>query len=123
MTLLRTLRDTRTFVRLGRLVLAWFVLSLGVAVASPLVKPQAMEMVCSGSGIVKMVVHTDDGAQEVASHALDCPMCIGAGAPPPVPQAAVPTLAPLAHALTPLYAAYIQALTAAPLSARAPPAL
>ena len=122
MALLHALRNARTFVRLGRLVLAWFVLSLAVAVASPLVKPQTTEMVCSGTGVIKMVVHTDDGAQEVAAHMLDCPLCLTPGAPPPLPQAALPAPAPLAHALTPVYAAYIQALTAAPLSARAPPA-
>lgn len=35
---------------LARLVLAWFALPLGVALASPLVQPQSLEMVCSGGG-------------------------------------------------------------------------
>ncbi len=117
---MHTLRHARV---LARLVLAWFVLSLGVAVASPLVKPQAMELICSGSGIVKLVVFTDDGAKEVPSHTLDCPLCVQSSAPPPVVTVAVPQHQPLAHALTPLRAAHIQALTAAPLSARAPPVL
>ena len=39
---------------LGRAVLAWFLLSLGVAVASPLVNPQALELVCSGAGVMKL---------------------------------------------------------------------
>ena len=67
---------------LARLVLAWFVLSLGVAVASPLVHPQAMELVCSASGVVKVVVQGDDGAQELGRAHIDCPLCIPAGAPP-----------------------------------------
>jgi hypothetical protein len=45
------LRSART---LARLVLVWFVLSLGVAVASPMVNPKAMELICSGSGSVKV---------------------------------------------------------------------
>ena len=48
---------------LARLVLAWFVLSLGVAVASPLVKPQDVQWVCSGSGMLKVLVSADDRRQ------------------------------------------------------------
>ena len=39
--------------RLASFVLMWFVLSLSVAVASPVVHPQAVELVCSASGAVK----------------------------------------------------------------------
>ncbi len=118
--MIQTLRNARI---LARLVLAWFVLSIGVAVASPLVKPQLMELICSGSGVVKLLVQTDDGMQEAPRHTLDCPLCVHTAAPPPaLPVLAVPSQ-PLAHALTPLYAAEIQALTAAPLSARAPPSV
>ena len=68
---------------LARLVLVWFALSLGVAAASPLVQPRVMELVCSSAGIVKILVQTDDGMQEVSNHTLDCPLCLAAGAPPP----------------------------------------
>jgi len=107
---------------LARLVLAWFVLSIGVAVASPLVHPQAMELICSGSGAIKVVVKTDDGAQELAGHSLDCPLCLLVGAPPPASQARLPVAHPLAHALRPIPAAHIAARTAAPLPPRGPPA-
>ena len=57
---------------LARCVLAWFVLSIGVAVASPLVSPQSFELICSGSGAIKLLVKTDDGAQEpLAGHGLE----------------------------------------------------
>ena len=106
---------------LARLVLAWFVLSMGVAVASPLVNPQAMELICSGSGAIKLLVKTDDGAKEMSSATLDCPLCAHAGAPPPVSQADLPVVHPLAHALRPITRAHIAARTAAPLPPRGPP--
>lgn len=113
---------------LGRALLAWFALSLGVAVASPLVSPQSLELVCSGAGVMKLIVKTDDGAQEVgagmgAAH-LDCPMCMPLAAPPPPAVAgAVEPPAPLCYALRSIPAARIAAATAAPLPARGPPRL
>jgi hypothetical protein len=61
---------------LARFVLAWFVLSLGVAVASPLVKPQAMEPICSAAGVAKMPVQVDGHGQAPARHTLNCPQCV-----------------------------------------------
>jgi hypothetical protein len=117
-TAMQTLRHFRW---LARLVLAWFVLSIGVAVASPLVNPQAMELICSGSGAIKLLVKTDDGAKELPSHTLDCPLCAHVGAPPPTAQAELPMAHPLAQALRPIPAAHIAARTAAPLPPRGPP--
>lgn len=110
-------------IRLGRLVLLWFVLSLGAAIASPVVNPQAMEVVCSSAGAVKVVVKTDDGAQEMGASHLDCPLCVLTGAPPPAPPVVqLPQPQPLGHALQSIPAARIAAATAAPLPARGPPA-
>jgi hypothetical protein len=50
---MQSLRAARFLVRL---VAAWFVLSMAAAIASPLVKPQAMELICSGSGAVKLLI-------------------------------------------------------------------
>lgn len=109
---------------LGRSVLAWFMLSLGVAIASPMVNPQAMELVCSGAGVMKVIVKTSDGAREMGSTHLDCPMCMPLVAPPPVtPATAVPPPSPLAYAVRPIVAARLAAATAAPLPARGPPSL
>ena len=119
MPLMQTLRHAR---QLARLVLAWFVLSMGVAVASPLVAPQALELVCSGSGAMKLLIKTDAGAKEVAgSHTLDCPLCASHSAPPPVLSLRVEPPQPLAYALQSIPAARIAALTAAPLPPRGPP--
>jgi len=110
------LRHART---LARLVLAWFVLSLGVGVASPLVDPQGLEFICSGG---TMKVKTADGEARVLAHTLDCPLCVQAGSPPPAEFApAAAPAQPLAHALLPAAAAHIAWVTAAPLPARGPP--
>jgi hypothetical protein len=106
---------------LHRCVLAWLLLSLGVAVAAPMVHPQAIELVCSAAGAIKVVVHTDDGAQEVGVSHLDCPLCTPTGAPPPTPSFALPTPLPLSRAVQSIPAARIAAATSAPLPARGPP--
>ena len=107
--------------RLARFVLVWFVLSLGVAAASPIVNPQAMELICSGSGAIKVLIKTDDGVKEASGHTLDCPLCVTVGTPPAAPRAATEPVQPLSHVLRPVPAAHIAWLTAAPLPARGPP--
>jgi len=108
---------------LGRAVLLWFALSMAAAIASPIVHPQAMELVCSAAGAVKVVVQTDDGVQELGATHFDCPMCLLTGAPPPAPAVLrLPQPQPLGHALQPIVAARLAQATAAPLPARGPPA-
>lgn len=112
----------RTSFILARLILAWFVLTLGVAVASPVVHPKAMEIVCSAGGSMKIVVIGDDGQSvEAAPHMLDCPLCIAATVPLPEPRVSLELPQLLAHALKPSVAAHIAARLGAPLPARGPP--
>ncbi len=92
------LQTPRSLRWLARLVLAWFVLSIGVAVASPLVQPKPVELICLGSGAVKLVVKTDDGAHDMPSYTLDCPLFVHLGVPPPIVQVRLPEVHPLAHA-------------------------
>ncbi len=114
----------RPGVGLIRWVLLWFALSLGVAVASPVVHPQAVELVCSSAGLVKAIVHTDDGAQELGMGHMDCPLCVLAGAPPTTPVVELPVFTAPAHAVWPTLSAHIAVATAgAPLPARGPPSL
>ncbi len=104
-----------------RFALVWFALFVCAAAASPLVNPQSMELVCSGSGVMKLVIQSDDGAGEAAGHTLDCSLCGAVAAPPPV-AISLPTLPqPLAYALQSIPQARIAALTGAPLPARGPP--
>ena len=118
----RAMRTLRHFTFLSRLVLAWFVLSLGVAVASPIVKPQDILLVCTGSGAMKMLVQADDGStSEVVGNSMDCPLCAPMVAPPPMDHRAVEPVQPLSYALQGIPRAHIAARTAAPFPARGPP--
>ena len=110
--------------RIARFVLVWFALSMGVAIASPIVHPQGMQLVCSASGSLKAIAGNEDGtAASPQTRTLDCPLCAALGAPPPpdlVFFTAAPPLAhtpPLGDAGLPLAQA-----SAAPPPARGPPA-
>ena len=74
-------------------VVAWFVLALGVSMASPLVRPGTLELVCVGApsatglgASVQLVEHTDGVVAEADAAAQDpyCLLCLTGGAPPPV---------------------------------------
>jgi hypothetical protein len=58
---------------LARLVLAWLALAIRVAVASPLVRTQGIERICSGGAGMKLLVPGDqDGAPAAgAGHTLE----------------------------------------------------
>ncbi len=122
---MHAMRTLRHFSLLARLVLGWFVLSLGVAVASPIVKPQDILMVCTGTGAMKVLVQSgDDGSStEVTSFGMDCPLCATVAAPPVQARVQTEPMLPLAYALQSIPAAHIAARTAAPLPARGPPPL
>ncbi len=115
------MQHLRHAILLTRCVLVWFVLSVGVAVASPMVSPKAMDLVCSSSGSMKLVAQGDDDA--TTSHTLDCPLCASVVAPPPAFHTGLTQPSPLAHALLALEAAHIASVTAPPLPSRGPPAL
>ncbi|MEO6291746.1 MAG: DUF2946 family protein [Burkholderiaceae bacterium] len=108
---------------LARLVLVLFVLSLGTAMASPLVNPKATQLICTGTGVMKVISITDDGAQEVSSQSMDCPLCASLAAPPPVLRFSAEPVSPLSYALQSAPAAIMALRTAAPLPARGPPKL
>jgi hypothetical protein len=108
---------------LARLVLAWFALSLGVAIAAPLVKPAGIEVICSGGGTIKLLVKGEPDGGKPTSHKLECPLCASIAAPPPVVRTDLAFVPVLGHAVQPIPAARIAAVTAAPLPARGPPLL
>jgi hypothetical protein len=117
-SLLQTLRRATA---LARWVLLGFVLSLGAAIASPIVNPQATQLICSASGGMKIIVTTADGSTEVASQSMDCPLCVSIIAPPPVLKSNFEPVQPLSYALQPIPAATIAKRTATPPPARGPP--
>jgi hypothetical protein len=114
-----TLRSVRG---LARLVLWWWVLSIGVAAASPLVHSPATELICSGAGGTRLLVQSDEGDRDLRSPTLDCSLCIPVGPSAYVPEWAHAVLRPLGHGPHLREAAHIAARTAAPLPPRGPPA-
>ena len=122
MTFLHALRNTPW---LAKLALLWFALTMGAAVASPVVKPQTELVICTGAGMLKVVL-TDDGtvtsgATADTSDVLVCPLCLLAGAPLSARFNTTRAPRPLGHVLPHIPAAHIAALTAAPPPARGPP--
>ena len=77
-------QNLRRATALARWVLLGFVLSLGVAIASPIVNPQATQLICTGSGAMKVIVTSADGSTQVVSQSMDCPLCVSMIAPPPI---------------------------------------
>ena len=108
---------------IARFVLVWFALSIGVAIASPMVKPQGMQLVCSGAGAMKVVVTGKDGAQPATSHTLDCPLCASISAPPSVVAVVLTGDAPRTFDVPSANTSPLLFISAAPPPARGPPAL
>ncbi len=108
---------------IARFVLVWFALSIGVALASPIVNPQPSVLICSAAGVMKQLVQTDDGTQQLPRYTLDCPLCV-MNAAPPLSMACLGAepAQPLAYVLHSLLATHVARLTTAPLPARGPPA-
>jgi hypothetical protein len=116
------MQQLRNALHITRLMLVWFVLSIGVAVASPVFNPKAMDVVCTGTGMMKLVVQGDDDSAGSAK-TMDCPLCTSMTAPPPEFNTTLTQPSPLAHAVQPIAAAHIAAITAPPLPSRGPPTL
>jgi hypothetical protein len=114
------LRKAKT---LARFVWVWFALSLGVAMASPLVAPKALDLVCSTGGVLKIASSDDADDSSGTAHTMDCALCMPVGTPPAPITNLFTKPSSLSHALHPIAAAHIAAATAPPLPSRGPPAL
>jgi hypothetical protein len=110
-----------------RLVLAWFVLSISVAIASPIATPQSLPMLCTATGVT-VVTSSANGVQDIPGtnaqngNTMDCPLCWMplAGWPPALqlftPQLVTTINSKLSWAEPALHARYN-------VSARSPPSL
>lgn len=108
---------------IARLVLVWFALFIGVAIASPILNPTETQMVCSSSGGMKMVAAGNEDANDTLSSNMDCPLCAPVGVPVQTSSAGFDHLSPLAFSLHPIAAALIASRTAPPLPSRGPPSV
>lgn len=113
----------RTDKFLPRFLLVWFMLSVGIAAASPWVSPQAMDLVCTSGGFVKVVISDNDGTVHAPVHTMDCALCMAVGIPPSPVHSQFIKPSSLSRALHPIAAAHIAAATAPPLPSRGPPSL
>ncbi|WCM87078.1 DUF2946 domain-containing protein [Acidovorax sp. NCPPB 3576] len=116
---MQSLRHVRL---LARLILAWFVVSLGVAVAAPFVHPQRIEFVCSAGGELRWVVSgVGEDAAVPTGHGLECPLCLPTALPPPSIRAQAHAQLVPTHITGPLYRAPLTTAAGAPFPPRAPP--
>jgi len=106
---------------IARLVLVWFALFIGVAVASPILNPTETQMVCSSAGGMKMVVFGEEGVDAKLTTKMDCPLCVAVILNVDSCSLGLEKASPLAHLLHPVAAALVAALTAPPLPSRGPP--
>ena len=118
MSFLHTLRNIPW---LAKLALLWFAVTLGVAVASPMVNPQQELLICTSVGMAKVVL-ADDGSVTTSPVAqAHCPLCVTGGVPPGFVSLVFEPVLPLGRVLQSIPAAHIAALTAAPPPSRGPP--
>ncbi len=101
-------------------MLVWFILSLGSAIASSILEPASIQLVCTAGG-TKLIDTTGDDGEPRLSATGDCPLCAATAAPPPAATTRFEKPSPLAHALQPIAAAHIASATAPPLPSRGPP--
>jgi hypothetical protein len=88
-----------------------------------MVKPEGLQLICSGAGAMKVIVAGDDSKSSSISHTLDCPLCASISAPPPMDYAALPAMAPRVASVPRVDTDAIFFVLAAPPPARGPPAL
>jgi hypothetical protein len=111
---------------LKRWVLACFVLAIGVAHASALIKPQAIELLCSTNGAVRLILQgssagDDQQAQLQSEHSTPCALCMPLFVPLPERTLALLPRADLSYNLRPIAAAPASTRALPALPARGPP--
>ncbi len=106
---------------IASLVLAWFGLFLGAAMASSLIHPSSIQVICVAGGAMKMVEIDGDGGKLNATAKMNCPLCAASLVFPSRLDAFFNKAFELEHVLYPIAAVHIASLTAPPLPSRGPP--
>ncbi len=120
---MQAMQSLRNAHAIARFLLVWFALSIGVAIASPAIKPQKMQLVCSAAGAIQVLVEPgDEGGSGPLPHTLDCPLCAVLSAPPPQLSLDVAPPMGLRYALPTSFHALSPSGSAAAFAPRGPPA-
>jgi len=109
---------------LGRLTLAWLLLTLTAAFVSPLAYPSTLVLVCSGAadgGLHTVSIDSDGNTSAVDQHSLDCPLCLPVAPPNALAVISPDRQEPVGPVQHPFVVALIAALVGAPLPPRGPP--
>lgn len=107
---------------LTRLFAAWFLATVGLATAAPLVHPPSYELVCTSGGSLRLVVVSDTGgAHEAGTHTLDCALCMPLHAAGPSHKATFDALPQADHGGLHEIALRAATRAGAALPARGPP--
>jgi len=118
MSLFHSLRSSH---KLARLALLWFALTLGAAVATPVIHPQEELVVCSGVGLQKVLINADGTESSSTDSGISCPLCLIGGAPPPALVHRLVAEQSAGHVLPATLALPLVSRSAAPPPARGPP--
>ena len=92
------------------------------------IKPEALTLVCSANGGMKLLASSPDaddqatGQANQSGHALDCPLCLALDVPLMFASVFAPFESPLAPQLQPTVVAHLAVVAGAPLPPRGPPA-
>ena len=115
---MQSLRHCRS---LTRLVLVWFALFIGIAIAAPVVQGDGVQMVCAGNGIMKLVDAGDNSTPVKMNTGMHCPMCISGAALTSHFTFELAPSKPAVAALAPEVTVRITRASAPPLPSRGPP--
>jgi hypothetical protein len=107
--------------RFAKLVLVWFVLTIGASIASPLVTHKITSFACTSMGV--KIIEDGKDVSTTASSAMECPYCANFVTPLVEVGFQPVQFSPLAHALQSIERAHIASATAPPLPSRGPPAI
>lgn len=114
---------SRRRIATARTLLACFVLALAAAAISPLLRAAPLQLVCSAGGKWLLLEHADARQPGPApGHALDCALCLPAGAPPGLQVVPVVPIVPHARPCVLRPHTHVVRVASAPLPARGPPA-
>ena len=112
----------RRFHFVVRAVLMFYVLTLGVAMASAFINKGSDALICTSTGYKMISMKGDPDSGQGKTNTLDCPLCVASVLPPSLPDTSDwLTQHALSYATQSIPAARLAAIVSAPLPARGPP--